>query len=267
MKHWRWWIALVIAVFAFTIALQLQGYEICKTSNSGHEYCSPHNLVAFGFLNLVDFLNAGGAVITTLATVAIAAFTWTLSIFTRNLGKSTDNLWEAGERQMRLTRESSERQLRAHVFMELVYIEKPAVTPETVFPEPPVVRMQVKNYGQTPAYKVIHWSANPIVREYPLDLSKPLPRRERFYGKSPRMTMGPSQETNKHIWMHEQPTDWELACIKGGSMAIYSWGKIVYKDAFGKWRFTQYMHVFVLGTLIEGKHMGMQTTGEGNKAT
>lgn len=78
MKHWRWWIALVITLTAITLGLELHGYVICKPDHAGHENCTPHSLVVFLFFNLVDFLDAGSVIITTLSTAAIAFFTLTL---------------------------------------------------------------------------------------------------------------------------------------------------------------------------------------------
>jgi hypothetical protein len=72
----------------------LQG-EICEQSKTaGQEYCSTYGAAFFLVIKLGNLLDNHAGAIAAFATIAIAAFTWTL-------WRSTDKLWDANERQLR----------------------------------------------------------------------------------------------------------------------------------------------------------------------
>jgi len=71
-------------------------HQICEPDQYGHERCTPHSALYIGFVYLTYVINA--ATLTLAATVAIAYFTGTLK-------RSTDRLWEAGERQIMTSRQ------------------------------------------------------------------------------------------------------------------------------------------------------------------
>jgi hypothetical protein len=68
--------------------------QICEYNQSTHQNnCATYSLVSYFFIESGSVLNYYGALITALATVAIAGFTYTLK-------RSTDRLWEAGKKQL-----------------------------------------------------------------------------------------------------------------------------------------------------------------------
>jgi hypothetical protein len=62
------------------IAAWLSGLttEICKETNTGQEHCTPYNLAPFILIQIREGLHSVEGIITALATIAIAWFTWTL---------------------------------------------------------------------------------------------------------------------------------------------------------------------------------------------
>lgn len=76
-------------------------YEICEVAEKTQEKdCTSYQLVPFLALKVPQILDRMGGVLTALATLAIA---W----FTLSLRQSTDKLWDAGERQLKLTTDNS----------------------------------------------------------------------------------------------------------------------------------------------------------------
>ncbi len=88
--------ATAIGVVILLFSADPQTYhQICDTNQySGKESCTSHNVFYVVFWYLGYWFNASAIVITAIATGFIA---W----FTRTLKRSTDRLWEAGERQFR----------------------------------------------------------------------------------------------------------------------------------------------------------------------
>jgi hypothetical protein len=81
-------------------------YEICEISERTHDKdCGSYQLAPFIALKILQTLDRMGGVLTALATIAIA---W----FTLSLRQSTDKLWDAGERQLKLLAETSASQSR-----------------------------------------------------------------------------------------------------------------------------------------------------------
>ena len=100
------WLILGAIYVVGLIALIPAHGEICKESTkTGEEACTTYRLVPFIVIEVGKVLDALGIAITALATIAIAWFTWSLR-------RSTDKLWDAGERQLKLLAETSVTQSR-----------------------------------------------------------------------------------------------------------------------------------------------------------
>jgi hypothetical protein len=87
------------AIWAIVLSFSVEPqsyYQICEADQYGHERCTAHNLLYVVWWHTSYVINS--ATITALATAAIAYFTLILK-------RSTDNLWEAGERQLKLARD------------------------------------------------------------------------------------------------------------------------------------------------------------------
>jgi hypothetical protein len=212
--------------------------------------------------------------ISLLISIALTVITGLLARFTWKLWTETGNLVSGAE-------QTAKRQLRAHVFMDNgsisnvanplpTYVGVPTPNPAAVnFPAVgPIIQMQIKNYGQTPAYDVIHWTAVPVIREFPLNPQIPLPRRTKIPGAIfTRATMGPQGGIKKVITMNAPLTAQEIADLRSGNKAIYVWGTIVYQDIFQKWQRTRYRMIHTVHAGAIGLNTDLTGYGDGNDAT
>jgi hypothetical protein len=80
-------------------------YEVCETTKEGAKECARYGVIGFAFREIGAALNDYNGLITAAATVFIAWFTWSLR-------QSTDKLWDAGERQLKLLADTSAAQSR-----------------------------------------------------------------------------------------------------------------------------------------------------------
>jgi hypothetical protein len=148
---------------------------------------------------------------------------------------------------------SAERQLRAYVTVERGIIANVANpihnrrdNPETVAriidPQAgPTGQVTIKNTGQTPAYKLVHWASMDI-HEYPLTTKlPPMPRPEHSYWN----VLGPTVPEMKTLRMPQALTEEEVEGLRNGTRAIYFHGEIRYEDAFKKKRWTRYRCMYV----------------------
>jgi hypothetical protein len=173
------WLIIGAIFFVGFIALIPTHGEICKESaKSGEETCASYRLVPFLIIEIGKILDALGVAITALATIAIAWFTWSLR-------RSTDKLWDAGERQLQLLSETSasqsrdmqasinetrrigEAQIRAYVDIRdaaVILIGMPGILNSQQRQDvQPIVRITAKNTGQSPARNFV-W--NPTVQYF-----------------------------------------------------------------------------------------------------
>jgi hypothetical protein len=177
----------------------------------------------------------------------VAFFTLWLAIFTFVLAASTIGLWIATILTLRHSRETAERQLRAYV------LPSGAEILNMVVGSTPLARVEIKNFGQTPAYDLTHIHGFAFLN-WPLDEELPPP-------KSPIQTsrtfLGPGG-TGTGV----RPADRIFSAganddVINRTMAFYVYGEIIYKDAFGRRRTTQYRYF----------HTGIPGMGPGNLIT
>ncbi|HEX4301239.1 MAG TPA: hypothetical protein VHZ78_00490 [Rhizomicrobium sp.] len=179
-------------------------------------------------------IDANSGLLTAIATIAVAAFTLTL--------------WLSADGQARLTREaideskrSSERQLRAYVFVDTCSLQKDVNDGES----PWEIHLQIKNYGLTPTSNiriVAQRNVSDIVGddpEYPLAISAqpiayaPIPPGHFFTVRAPIMT----------------PAQRSTAAQNG--QRVYTWGRVDYRDAFGKERWLMFQMEHMLDNVHE----------------
>lgn len=172
--------------------------------------------------------------------------------------------------------ESSERQLRAYVVCDSGFIfnvtNPVPLFPGQVFaPTPaqvsnpatgPGAQIQIKNTGQTPAFKVRHWG-NICFREYPLAAG--LPARLPNILPHP-CVLGAGIPSTKLLELNPALTPQQVADLRAGTGAVYIYGEITYVDAFGCERLTKYrlMHHRMGGAI--GVSTDLTFTDEGNEA-
>ena len=198
-------------------------YRICETNQyTGHEYCTPHQILSFALIKLGKFIDASGAAITALATIAIAAFTWTLK-------KATDRLWDAGEKQLRHIEASSKHELRAYLHVNDVIIS----LMNTEYN--PNIQVIIQNYGQTPARKMLHTyrcEAMDRPRERDFTLDNVIPHE--------LADLGPTQHVYSTTSYPIERWAEEKAFVRDRIKSFFVFGRIDYFDAFDEPRWTKY---------------------------
>jgi hypothetical protein len=130
------------------------------------------------------------------------------------------------------------RQLRAYVLPESGGLwEGTTLNP----PDParagiPGVALWIKNGGQTPAYRVVSWVGIQVipVRDEHTALVIP-PLREQYAN-----TLGAGSGFSKTWWLDRPLAANEIQDIATGTRAIYVYGRIEYRDAFKRKRFTEF---------------------------
>jgi hypothetical protein len=148
------------------------------------------------------------------------------------------------------------RQLRAYVFNTqsgIHYLDQPLSQ----------VHVVIKNSGQTPAYKLSDWMAIKLTKFPPTEpLTLLLPPADESVVKS-ESDFGPGDAFNKV--QEIRLSDETKAALRAGTMAIYVYGEIRYRDAFKRRRYTKYrlMYGGDAGARPEGALVACK---EGNKA-
>jgi hypothetical protein len=148
----------------------------------------------------------------------VAFYTFIVGAFTGVLAISTIGLWIATILTLRQSRDTAERQLRAYVFMQGAQVM--IMNNNTAI----LATIAVKNFGQTPAYRVRSWAKVAVcaIDVQPSDdIAPPIVAES---------VMGPGAE------FHMQPainaTALQLQDTKNGTNKICVWGKLEYVDAF-----------------------------------
>lgn len=129
----------------------------------------------------------------------------------------------------------------------------------------PGTLLTIKNLGQTPAFKVIHWGYI-CFREYPLNATLPAPPTTPS-SNAPSMVLGPGQISTKMLELNPALTAAQITDLRNGVAAIYVYGEITYQDAFGQKRTTHYRVMYHrMGGAI-GVNTGLNFCNEGNEAS
>jgi hypothetical protein len=185
----------------------------------------------------------------------VALYTLWLSVFTFVMATSTIGLWWATRRTLVHAQESSERQLRAYVFIGPSQIRP--VAPGAW----PVAVINFKNTGQTPAYKMEAIISDLIFDEFKVGANRltPIDRTQQRTNES----IGPGQE--RFIQTDEmklQITQDMFNKLVAGTHAIFVHGEIRYRDSFCHDRRTLF-RLFTggpiklsRGTFLAGHHDG-----------
>jgi hypothetical protein len=186
-----------------------------------------------------------------IAPLGIKPGEWLLSFVTLML-------WGATVRLIRGSERTAQRQLRAYVFVTNAGIDN--------FGQGVVPRLAYKymNTGQTPAYKVIAVSA--IIIRKRNDLSPfPNPKDTPTYtvGEHSKLALGPQMFLNSSPNLANTPlTADEIKGIIDGTLTLYFFGEIKYRDGFGEDRFTRFRYSY--GKKNVGGR-GLNVTAEGNE--
>jgi len=170
----------------------------------------------------------------------LAIFTGFLVLYTRKLYqttdglvKSTNKLWESGERQLQHLTETAERQLRAYVF--------PIEARLTRFSagEVPECKIVAFNSGQTPAYRLTH-VARFVLADFPLKEVLPDCRASEATSTTNLAPQAPLDKLGAAHWLLSETAEVRL---RKGEAAIYLYGRIDFFDAFGRPRWVKYRYM------------------------
>lgn len=167
-----------------------------------------------------------------IATVVYAGVTIVMFLAIKSQAK-------AAHRQAGLMEDIAQRQLRAYICVSRSQLKIGRGTLEA--------QIDIKNYGQTPAYEVRHW-INKWIERHPLTVDLPEPPGTFQMSKS---IIGPND-------FHIMAGSWDIPvdlAIGSAQATVYIYGKVVYKDAFGVERHTNYRLM----------HGGPEPTGFGTK--
>jgi hypothetical protein len=169
------------------------------------------------------------------------------------LALSTIFLWFATRDLVARSQDFSKMQLRAYLGPSETFITGVAVG------ERPVIESTIRNFGQTPAYRVRYWSDAKL-----MDTTGE--RFERIAYEAGEKTVNPGRDgfTIKSR-VAEALTEEDMSKIKLGTASIYFYGLIIYRDAFGRNRKTQF-RLQHGGPRLAGSE-DLTISPKGNKAT
>jgi hypothetical protein len=181
----------------------------------------------------------------------LAVFTLGLLIFTALLWLSTDKLWKAGERQLALAQSSSERQLRAYLYIEKIPVKRHGDTFRVAF--------WIKNFGQTPAH-------NAKV-EYVFEIVDCVDKKPtEIPVATDTASLGSIAPLTDSYELDDQLTGVDLLSIQSGDKAIYLTGSITYDTEFSQGRVTNFRYLIGGEIGWEGDDE-MSADDSGNDAT
>jgi hypothetical protein len=194
---------------------------------------------------LATFLHDNEGPITAIASLFVALFTFTL-------WRSTDRLWNAGERQLQLSRDTAQRQLRAYLGVSL------KTGPEIAANVAPRIFFIVKNYGATPARYIGHWAATTL---------SPHPSEPNFSPhplKEGEINLNPGAEEGINISFREL-SELEARQIREDTARLYVYGELCYLDAFGERQTTAFRYMTGGQYLIDAR--ALERCPDGNVGT
>lgn len=176
---------------------------------------------------LGDFIDKNSGGLTALATMIIAAFTFTLWRATTEQGILTRDA-------INQARQASQSELRAYLSVTIggaAYQERINHKKFAAYP-------MLKNNGRTPAYNVRHWGNAEII---PDALVENFNFQAHSEGELSQSTIGPNEDRIIYSFVPDWVNDAEIQDIRfGNSKALWAWGIVHYEDAFGQSRFVKY---------------------------
>jgi hypothetical protein len=243
-KHWRSIFALIAIWLVFECAISWAAFcdpiNYPTDQNAGQEY----NCVLRGpVVSIVRFIYRGWTHIFDKPDAYVALFTAVLAFFTLALWRSTDKLWDAGERQLRLMETSREQQNLETRILQRAYI---SVEPGGVHQfrdgtDRLSCKIIVRNAGNLPAREVA-WFIDRVISPQ---------------GNLAAFVIGPCagniilapQVTAQMAGLHIPKQDvlrLKPTHERRDEHWIYVWGRVEYHDGFRPGRFINFCHRYNL---------------------
>jgi len=167
----------------------------------------------------------------------------------------------AAREAVKVTREIGEKQLRAYLFLDN---ELPIDPFRIAAGEPPHGMVNIKNFGQTPAYDI-------VCQRGAFDGPWPIPDNFEFPADDTTewaggATLAPGVSTSFPIFK-EGPVVSQAAFneIMSGGTAFYIWGRIKYRDAFGHQQHTNFC--IAIDPMAESPEHGLRRSHRHNDAS
>jgi len=148
-------------------------------------------------------------------------------------------------------------QLRAYISMRI----KEGMPPRFDMKTGPWIAFDIKNTGQTPAFELTHWIQAGIG---PLDFRGPFNDGSGEV-KPQKTTLAPGTEINV-VTEGPEPGPGDSEAFIAGTLAVYVWGEINFRDAFKNPRFHRFRYMYTFGDIRAGVQ-GARFCEEGNEAS
>jgi hypothetical protein len=174
-----------------------------------------------------------------------------LALVTAYVAKQTRRSVDLAKQSVDSASVTAERQLRAYICFESGFIRLQQ-------PNVPESHLIFRNSGQTPAYDVRAGGGGIGVAPYPWSNVLPASAIHPNAG-----IVGPRSTVESHSTMHPL-TPAEVAMLASPLIAVWVFGRIEYRDTFGKQRFMNHRH-FCRGPIGIGVHALTPDT-DGNDA-
>jgi len=217
---------LVFLIACLLLIPHSQGYKDCAAGQQATAAKAPlQEGLPIVLTCEATFIDQHNGIVAASATIVIAGFTLALWI-------ATILLWETGEQQLTLARESSERQLRAYVTL------KDAICHALVVGKKVTVHLPMKNSGQTPAYAVRIWVNVEILKiSSDPDLAGPSHKDE---DEESAGVVSSGLELHTPASSDDPLSQEDFDAIERGEKAVYVHGRIDYIDVFKRACFTDF---------------------------
>lgn len=160
-------------------------------------------------------------------------------------------LWLTRE-SLRITRETSKRQLRAYLAVSGCSLEE--------IPVGFVVTAEIRNSGQTPAFRVRHMSES-FAEDYPLGGNKPHP----IPLETHSAPVGAGDQTFCVQRLFTEDRAGALANVMAGKLGLWIQGTVFYDDCFGEPHTLKFRYVFG-GRIANSGGLLLHADIEGNEA-
>jgi hypothetical protein len=121
----------------------------------------------------------------------------------------------------------------------------------------------IRNFGQTPAKAVVHWS---LIQVAAIEDEGTMTPPEIIQGVAPSI-LGPSHQISVARWLNRPMSQEEIVGVRSGSHAIYAYGRVEYLDAFNVKRWSTYRLRYTSAAWPPiGQNGSMNFCAEGNDA-
>jgi len=157
----------------------------------------------------------------------VAVFTGLLTVVTFLLVRSTNRLWEAGERQLGLARDTAQRQLRAYPGVTGAHI---VLTNNRI-----EIAVEIENFSTTPAYRFRH-----AISQRLCEPEQPITNFGRTTHKDMQWDMAPHSKTT--LRSNEDVGEGKILALRQGDLALIFWGRVDYEDAFDAPRHIEFVY-------------------------